>query len=87
MRAQSLLKHFLNIFVCHGLCESFWGRDGKTPFDLQGFLLGKNEVRQGSGPWKQQITDRIVGRNRYVCFGSLADIGARIRDVRFTPRS
>ena len=60
MRPKSLLKDCLNILVRHGLCESFWGRDGKTPFDLQGFLLRKSEVREGSGPWKQQIKDRIV---------------------------
>ena len=40
---ETLLKHFLNIFVCHGPCESFWGRDGKTPFDLQGFLLREEQ--------------------------------------------
>ena len=75
-KAQSLLKHFLNIFVRHGLCESFWGRDGKTPFDLQGFLLGKSEVRQGSGPWKQQIADRIVAGIATSALGSEADIRA-----------
>ena len=52
MRPRSLLKHFLNIFVRHGLCEIFWGRDGKTRFDLQVFLLEKSENGPGSRRWK-----------------------------------
>ena len=30
---------------------------------------------------------RIPSLNWQFCFGSLADLGARIRDVRFTPKS
>ncbi|MGB6195747.1 MAG: hypothetical protein WBF49_05335, partial [Methyloceanibacter sp.] len=70
MRPESLLKDCLNILVRHGLCENFWGgQSWQNPV-----WLSSTEERSARGKRTVETANKgsNCGRNRYVCFGSLA---------------